>query len=89
MQHPDSSTIPLIKERAKAPVYIGSKLLPVPSKLVKRIEYGQFMEMVEVLPDHLGLPYYTDDQSRSYKVKYKEVLSVVKWLQCFSVDSPH
>ena len=44
------------------------------------------MEMVELLPDHLSSsPYKNKDQAKSSKVKYKEVLNIIEWLQYFSL----
>ena len=75
-----------IREKTQAPVYIGGGLPPIPARLVKRIEDGQFVEMAELLPDHLSSSPYTDeDQANSSKVKYKEVLNIIEWLQCFSL----
>ena len=34
---------------------MGAGLLPVPAKLVTRIEVGKFIDMVKLLPDKLGL----------------------------------
>ena len=34
---------------------IGAGLPPVPLKLVKRIQAGEFIDMSELLPDHLGI----------------------------------
>ena len=42
--------------------------------------------MAELLPDHFNSSPYTDeDQAKSSKVKYKEVLSIIEWLLCFSL----
>ena len=83
---PPPPQIPWIREKTQAPVYIGGGLPPIPARLVKRIEDGQFVEMAEPLPDHLSSSPYTDeDQAKSSKVKYKEVLNIIEWLQCFSL----
>ena len=34
---------------------IGAGLPPIPPRLVIRIEAGEFIDMAELLPDHLGL----------------------------------
>ena len=50
------------------------------------VEDGQFVEMAELLPDHLSSSHYAEeDQSKSTKIKYKEVLNIIEWLQCFSL----
>ena len=51
---PPPPQIPRIREKTQAPVYIGGGLPPIPARLVKRIENGQFVEMAELLPDHLS-----------------------------------
>ena len=67
-------------------VYIGGGLPPIPARQVKRIKDGQFMEMAKLLPDHLSSsPYSDEDQAKRTKVKYKEVLDIIEWLQCFSL----
>ena len=35
-------------------LYIGVGLPPIPPRLVTRIEVGEFIDMAELLPDHLG-----------------------------------
>ena len=67
-------------------MYIDGALPPLPAKLFKKIEDGQFVKMAEFLQDHLISPHYTDkDQSTSTTVKYKEMLSIIEWLQYFSL----
>ena len=83
---PSPPRILSIREKIQAPVYIGGRLPPIPARLVKIIEDVQFMEMAELLPDHLSSSLYTDeDQAKSTKVKYKEVLNIIEWLQYFSL----
>ena len=83
--NPPPPQILQIREKTQALVYIGGGLPPIPARLVKRIEDGQFVEMAELLLDHLSSSPYTDeDQAKSTKVKYKEVLDI-EWLQCFSL----
>ena len=84
--NPPPPQILQIREKTQALVYIGGGLPPIPARLVKRIEDSQFEEMAELLPDHLSLSPYTDeDQAKGTKVKYKEVLDIIEWLQCFSL----
>ena len=68
-------------------MYIGAGLPPVPPKLVKRIQDEWFIDMAELLPAHLSSSQSTDDeQSGKTKPKHQEVINIVKWLQCFSID---
>ena len=55
-----------------SPVIIGAGLPPVPGRLVKRIRDGQFIEMGELLPEHLGMATVTF-----------EVSNILEWLQFF------
>ena len=36
-------------------MFIGAGLPPVPQKLVLRIQAGEYVDMVELLPDRLGI----------------------------------
>ena len=40
-------------EKATTSLYIGGRMPPIPTKLAKHIQDGQFIEMVELLPDLL------------------------------------
>ena len=51
--HTSRTSPPTSKETP--PVTVGPGLPPVPGKLVRRIEAGHFIEMGELLPEHLGL----------------------------------
>ena len=42
-------------EEPTAALSIGAGLPPVPCKLVKRIQAGEFIDMAELLPDRLGI----------------------------------
>ena len=67
-------------------MYIGAGLPPVPPKLVKRIQDGQFIDMAELLPTNLSSSQPTDDeQPNKTKNKYQEVTNIVRWLQCFGI----
>ena len=45
-------------ESPAATMYIGGGMPPIPTKLVKRIQEGQFVEMAELSPDTLKNPSY-------------------------------
>ena len=67
-------------------MYIGAGLPPVPSKLVKRIQDGRYIDMAELLPTNLSSSQSTDDeQSNKTKNQYQEVTNIVRWLQCFGI----
>ena len=61
---------------------------PIPAKLAKRIQDGQFVEMVELLPDLLrGYNPSDEDKLKSSKSKYHEsqITNIINWMQCFSL----
>ena len=66
---------------------IGAGLPPVPEKLVSRIEAGEFIEMAELLPDHMGTAGMRtgDDQSRVLRSRRKVVTNILEWVECFAI----
>ena len=73
-------------DKAPTPLYVGGGFPPVPAKLAKRIQEGQFIEMAELLPELLRGPSpYEDDQPKSMKPKYRDLHSIVDWIQCFGL----
>jgi len=84
-------------DKALPPKLISGGLPPIPAKLVKRIQDGLFVEMVELLAETLiSLEYTVDNQSASSKQKPKEVTNITDWVQCFglfiaiiSLKEPH
>ena len=48
-------------------VIFGASLPPVPSRLVKRIEEGEFIELSDLLPERLAITSAEEDQSKSSK----------------------
>ena len=69
------------------PVTIGASLPPVPGKLVKRIEAGNFIEMGEFLPEWLGAANIStdDDEFKAPKPKPRLVSTILEWAQCFGI----
>lgn len=66
---------------------IGAGLLPVPLKLVKRIQAGEFIDMSELLPDRLGInagPPLDGDKEEK-RTKRRQVANILEWVQCFSI----
>ena len=77
--------LPLPSDKESPPVHLGGGLPPVPSRLVKKIEEGQFVELAELLPERLSTYWENDDQSKSTKSKHKTVSNILEWVQCFSI----
>lgn len=65
-------------------VILGAGLAPVPSKLVQRIQRGDFIEMSELLPERLAVDPTSGDSAGS-KSKKKLVTSILEWVQCFGL----
>ena len=67
-------------------LHMGAGLPPVPTKLVARIEAGEFVDMAELLPDKLGFSKATlnDDQARPSKPRRRTVTNILEWTQCFA-----
>ena len=63
--------------------FVGAALPAVPPKLVERIESGAFVEMSDLLPEHLGQAALEED-SKS-KSRHHPVSTITQWLQCFAV----
>ena len=70
-----------------SPVTIGASLPPVPVKLVKRIEAGNFIEMEELLPEWLGAANISTDDNgfKGPKPKPRPVTTILEWAQCFGI----
>ena len=68
------------------PVLISGGVPPVPAKLVKWIQDGLFVEMVELLSETLSSPEYAvSEEPAGQKQKLREVTNIVDWVQCFGV----
>ena len=71
---------------ASAVLSISPGLPPVPNKLVARIQAGEFIDMAEFLPDHIGInttPSKEDKQAAKHK--RRQVTESLEWIQCFSI----
>ena len=69
-------------------ISIGAGLPPVPSKLVSKIEAGEFIDMAELLPDRLGVARAVGNEEsagRVAKQKRRVVSNIMEWVQCFGV----
>ena len=68
------------------PMAVAPSLPPVPAKLVKQIQSGQYFELAMLLSDIedlAGYPQIEDTQ----KPKVKHISTILEWLQCFTVYS--
>ena len=72
------------RESGPGTVLFGAGFPPVPSKLVKKIEAGDFIDMVELRPEGLGT---MEDSApgRSTKGKTKMISNILEWIRCFSL----
>ena len=61
---------------------IGAGLPPIPSKLVSKIEAGEFVDMAELLPDRLGVA--RNPSRDELKPRRRVVTTILEWIQCFS-----
>ena len=61
---------------------IGAGLPPIPSRLVTRIEAGEFIDMAELIPDHLG-PATTLTLPKPSK-RHHDISNILEWIRCFS-----
>ena len=64
-------------------VALGASLPPVPSKLVARIEAGEFIDMGELLPDRVGIS--RPDDTGKASTEHRTVLGILEWIKCFNV----
>ena len=77
--HPNRTEEPLL------PMNIGEGLPPLPPRLVKRIQSGQFIELSELLPDQLGIAAVDVDHRKPSKRSPKPALSIIEWAQGFGI----
>ena len=69
-----------------AALSIGAGLPPVPCKIVKRIQSGEFIDMAELLPDRLGIRAGTTEKDdKAPRLKRRQVTSILEWIQCYSI----
>ena len=61
---------------------IGAGLPPIPPRPMTRIEAGEFIDMAELLPDHLGPP-TTLTLPKPSKRRH-DISNILEWIRCFS-----
>ena len=75
-----------IKAPDHPPLSIGAGLPPVPHKMVARIQRGEFVDMVELLPDRLGCSFgSTPEDKTTAKSKKQSVTNILEWIKCFGI----
>jgi len=68
------------------PVLICNGIPSVPARLVKRVKEGLFIEISELLPDHLSSAELNfSGHSTSSKPKLSEVNNIMDWIECFGI----
>lgn len=83
--HSQDKSIPPPPDKDSTPIHLGGGLPPVPGKLVKKIQEGQFIEMADLLPERLSSHGESEDQGKATKPKHKAVTSILDWIQCFGI----
>ena len=69
------------KQSQPIPVYIQLHV-------VKRIQAGKFIDMAELLPDHLGIQVDTTKKDeKALKTKRCRVTSILEWVQCYGIHT--
>ena len=69
-------------EDSSLPVRVGAGLPPMPRKLVKQIQSSEFIDLIELLPDHLMEPTGVLASSSTGE-KQRHISTILEWLQCF------
>ena len=69
------------KQSQPIPVYIQLHV-------VKWIQAGKFIDMAELLPDHLGIQVDTTKKDeKAPKIKSRRVTSILEWVQCYGIHT--
>ena len=81
-----TTATPPIKPPDHPPLSIGAGLPPVPHKVVAKIQQGEFVDMVELLPDCLGCSFgSTPEDKTTAKPKNQSVTNILEWNKCFGI----
>ena len=71
---------------ATATLSIDTGLPPVPFKLVKHIQAGEFPDVAELLPDRLGIrTESTDKDDKKLTLKKRQVTGILEWVPRYCI----
>ena len=74
-----TTATPPIKAPDHPPLSIGAGLPPVPHKMAAKIQHGEFVDMVELLLDHLGCSFGTMPEDKTIaKPKKQSVTNILE-----------
>ena len=78
---------PAAPSQESQPVTVGEGLPPIPGKLVRKIESGQFIDLGELLPDCLSTANATGDidTSKAHKPATRPISSIIEWIQSYGI----
>ena len=81
----NQQTHPVASDGTPTHYFVGTALSAIPTKLVEKIESGAFIELSDLLPEHLG--HAEPDEDSKSKSKHRPVSSITQWLHCFAVST--
>ena len=64
-------------------ITFSAGLPPVPSKVVKQIQNGEYVDLAELTIDRLSMPPLSE-ASKSAQPRLRPVASIMEWTQCFT-----
>ena len=70
---------PVASDGTPTHYFVGAALPAIPAKLVEKIESGAFIELCDLLPEHLG--HAEPDEDPKSKSKHRPTSSITQWLQ--------
>ena len=77
------------KDHTGSSTFTGPGLPPIPARLVEKVQSGQFVELAELLPDHIGSlsgnPALDNESKTRSKQSKHQVSTILEWVQCFSL----
>lgn len=83
-EQPPPPAGPSTVEAEPSVVLFGAGFPPIPTKLVTKIQEGNFVDMHELLPERLGAT-EDNEQSRPAKSKGRMVTEILEWVRCFGL----
>ena len=88
----ESSGLAPMAPRAPDGLILSPTMEPIPSKMVQRIQSGQFVEMRELLPDNVALCQHLESMhghlpfhslSGHTRPRFREISTPLSWINCF------